>query len=125
MHLLALDVGTRRTGIAFCDDQTQVPVSLPTLTHSSLDELATHVLSLCKDRNVPRVIVGLPFLPGGSEGSQCAVSREVGAQLSNQGIEVEFVDERYSTVNQKDVDGDAAAACQILLSYVDRKQSGQ
>lgn len=122
MRYLALDIGTRRTGVAFLDTATGIPLPLDTVHHSTDEELSVAVMDIIRLRNVGKVLVGLPLLPSGKEGSQAVVSRRAGNMLSSQGIEVEYMDERYSSPRRlghkyaipvKKFDGDAAAACAL------------
>ncbi len=127
MRYLSLDVGTRRTGIAYLDDAVGIPLPLDTLHHESLEQLTKSVLEIVRTRGVGTVIIGLPKLPSGDEGSQASISREVGTLLQKS-IDVRYVDERYTTPktrNHKNVlsaaeyDGDAAAACALLSGKID------
>ncbi|MDD4627916.1 MAG: Holliday junction resolvase RuvX [Candidatus Peribacteraceae bacterium] len=119
--ILALDIGKRRTGVAFYDSATAVPLPLDTIAHHSTEELLMHVAVLCKERKIDRIIVGLPLLLSGMEGEQSSFVRSV-----SEGLEalapVTFLDERYSTPRDRDSDPDAAAACGILTTFVDRKE---
>ena len=121
MHLLALDVGTRRTGCAFCDDVIGIPLPLDTLMHSSTEELIEQVSSLAKDRGVTHIIIGNPLLPSGRIGAQALLVKQVADLLSARGFSVQLFDERYTTVQHALGDGDAQAACTILLTYLARK----
>ncbi len=128
MRLLALDVGTRRTGIAYLDTVVGIPLPLDTIHHTTADELMTQVLRLSAERKIEKFIVGLPRLPSGDEGSQAAVSRQIGAALEKAGASVSFVDERYTSrkggthknmIPVSKFDGDAAAACALLSGKID------
>lgn len=121
MKVLALDIGTRRTGVAYLDSDVGIPLPLETLRHTSDDALVDAVLTIVRERKIDRVIVGLPLLPSGSEGAQAAVSRAIGARIAQRGIDVEYCDERYTTPKSisgspplSAYDGDAAAACTLL-----------
>ncbi len=120
MRILALDIGNRRTGIAFCDTETGVPLPLTSLSHRSLAEFVEQVGLLVKERHIERFIVGLPLLLSGKEGAQSTSVREAVAALSPLGLPVEFLDERFTTPQKQVSDGDAMAACSILLSYLER-----
>ncbi len=127
MRILALDVGTRRTGIAFLDEDVGVPVPLLTVRHRTEEELLARVAEVVRERKVERVIVGLPLLLDGTDGSQTLVARRVGAAIAESGVHVTFLDERYTTPQVRSpkalrhapppsaYDGDAAAACALLL----------
>ena len=126
MRYLALDIGTKRTGVAYGDDDVGIALALPTLTHNSMEELQEHVRALVKERRIDRLVVGLPLLPGGTEGSQATLVREAAAPLQSEGISVDFIDERHTTSKKPkrrsrkhapDIprgDPDSVAASQIL-----------
>ena len=114
---LALDIGTRRTGVAFADDDTGVPLPLDTIQHTSFEELEKKVLDLIAERSVDHVILGLPLLLSGEEGKQSAIVRAFASRLENSGISPQFVDERYTTPPQKGSDSDATAAFRLLETF--------
>ena len=123
MRTLALDVGLRRTGIAYRDDAVGIALPLDTFAHTSRDALLAHVRRIIEERKIDCVIVGLPRLPSGDEGQQAGESRAVGEALKTPKIEVLYVDERHTTPrssNHKNalptanLDGDAAAACALF-----------
>ena len=114
MRLLALDIGRRHTGIAYYDDAMGIPLPLDTLTHDSSEELCAYLQQLSQQRGIDRVIVGLPLLPSGKEGAQAQFVRDVGAMLEKAGMDLSYLDERYTTPRQTQGDGNAAAACSLL-----------
>lgn len=120
MRILGLDIGKKRTGVAFVDDAIEVPLALDTMKHESEQNLVADILQLCDERDIDKLVIGLPLLPSGSEGSQSAFVRTVGTALAAAGIDVDYLDERYTTSDEPDVDGDAKAACQLLLTYLQR-----
>ncbi len=123
MRILALDIGLRRTGVAFCDETNGIPFPLDTLQHSSLEEFAELVGRLVSERSIGTILIGLPLLPSGAEGEQSTSVRQYAAALESLGVEVEFLDERYTTPHSTLGDGDALAASSILTVYLDRKHS--
>ena len=114
MRTLALDVGTRRTGIAFLDDAVGVPVALDTFRHDRFDALVRHVERLVRERSIHRVVVGLPLLLSGREGRQARIVRSVAAMLEKPGLDIVLEDERYTTPAENGIDRDAAAAVALL-----------
>ncbi len=117
-RLLGLDIGTRRTGVAHYEDEVGFPLAQETIVHDSFNALEQAVLSVVAGRAIDRVIVGLPLLPSGQEGTQAALVRSFAANLSKHGINISFVDERYTTPHVHAVDGDAAAACELLSLFI-------
>lgn len=118
MRILALDIGTKRTGTALYDDQTEVTVPLDILHHSSQEEFLEQVYDLIRGREIETIIVGLPLLPSGEEGAQVAVVREYASWLQEAGFSIFFVDERYSGKGDPLANSDAMAACNILNTYL-------
>ena len=123
MRLLALDVGQRRTGAAFCEEDMGVPLALPTIEHNSLPSLLTHVQLLAEARHIQEIILGHPLLLSGKEGKQAEYVRECAEALRAAGFRVHLLDERFTTPRNASGDGDAAAACAILLTFLARKGS--
>lgn len=114
MKYLGLDVGTRRTGVAYADDVDDILFSLETLRHSTEQELLSSVLEIVRTRGIDQVVLGLPLLLSGKDGSQSAYVRSFGEKLTQNGCLIRFVDERYSTISRKDIDPDSSSACSIL-----------
>ena len=121
MNYLALDIGKRRTGVAFAEDEVGVPLSLETLIHESEDALLSAVQKLYTDRHIDHIVIGLPLLLSGEEGSQASFCKDIAHTLSERGISCSLLDERYSTPRNTEIDPDSAAACAILSTFLDRK----
>jgi putative Holliday junction resolvase len=122
MRILSLDLGRRRTGIAFADSDVGVPLALDTVVSGNMEELTGQILQLCDEREIDLVVIGLPLLPSGDEGSQSEYVHQIGDRLIETGIEVDYLDERYTTgsLPKDEVDGDASAACELLLMFLQR-----
>ena len=114
MRYLGLDIGTKRTGVAFADSEEDILFSLETITHDSEDELLKAVQDLVSERAIDEVVLGYPLLLSGEEGSQVAIVESFGEALERVQIPFSLLDERYTTKKIPEIDSDAAAACQIL-----------
>lgn len=123
MKTLALDIGTRRTGCAYYDDDTGVPLPLDTLTHTTVEEFCEKVETLVRGRGISRLVAGLPLLPSGKEGQQSESVRAYVTALGRLGLETHFLDERYTTPKASKTDGDASAALSILETYLQKNGS--
>ena len=128
MRFLALDIGTRRTGVAYLDTDVGIPLPLETVRHTTQEQLVDEVMRIILERKIDRVIVGLPLLLSGAEGGQSGIARATGALIEKAGVVVRYADERFSTpgnsthknvVSAQNYDGDAAAACSILSGKID------
>ena len=114
MKYLGLDLGTKRTGIAFADSDDDILFSLETISHENFEDLLDRIMVLIAEKSIDEVVLGLPLLPSGEEGSQAEIVRNFSAMLSKAQIPHCLVDERYTSQKLKDLDSDAAAACKIL-----------
>lgn len=114
MKLLALDIGTRRTGVAFLDEDVNVPVALETIVHATFSDLQARVTELITRKGIDRVIIGLPLLLSGGEGKQATIVRAFSKMLMEEGFVVELRDERYTTPRNATFDADSAAAVALL-----------
>ncbi|MDD5055876.1 MAG: Holliday junction resolvase RuvX [Candidatus Peribacteraceae bacterium] len=123
-RLLALDIGNRRTGVAFAEVKAGFVMALDTLRHASEESLLDQVGSLVKQRGITELIIGLPRLPQGGEGSQAGKIRMLAAQLETElSLKVTLVDERYTSMTrEKGIDPDAQAACALLSVVLDQRK---
>jgi putative holliday junction resolvase len=67
---LAVDYGMKRTGLAVCDALGIAAHPLEAVVSPSLDVTVDAIVTLVKEREVQRVVVGMPYLPDGREGEQ-------------------------------------------------------
>jgi len=130
MKVLAVDLGTKRTGFAISDPSGKMALALPTLQ----DVTAVDVAALVEDHGAEEVIVGLPLNMDGTTGPSARRALEFIEELKLHVI-VPVVpwDERLSTaegqerLRQAGLDrrdrhkrADVAAAIVILESYLRR-----
>ncbi len=111
----------RRTGVAFADSNDDILFSLETIHHTSEDELFNAILELIEQKQIDEVVLGYPLLLSGKEGSQTKIVTRFQENLSNAGIMVSLMDERYTTPKSGEMDKDAASACEILALRLKRK----
>ena len=137
MRLLSLDVGEKRIGVALSDPEGALVRPLEVIHRRSKREDFEAIDRLVEQWDVERVVVGLPLTSEGGVGPQARrikrYTRELARVLS---VPIDFVDERYSTVDALEVMRtvglspkrqhervDAVAAAVILQSYVDSRRS--
>jgi putative Holliday junction resolvase len=97
MRLLGIDYGDVRIGVAISDPLglTAQPVGTISNGPGALDEL----VRIINEKKVQRVVVGCPKNQHGDDSKKAKdVRRFVDALLIKIPIDVEFVDERFSTV---------------------------
>jgi putative Holliday junction resolvase len=137
--VLALDLGARRIGLAVSDPEARIAFPAGHLERKGLSADLEAVQALAKERGVTRIVVGLPLLLGGREGSGAEAARRFAAALEQaSGLPVALVDERLTTAEaeralreaparrrraRKQV-VDAMAATLLLRSYLEQPEPG-
>jgi putative Holliday junction resolvase len=123
MRILALDLGRRKTGMAFFDPQTQIILPLATKLHRGKRELLAAIEEIITQKSIHSIVLGLPLLPSGSEGAQAAFTRSIGSACQRLGMQVAYIDERYTSDATLENDH-AKAACDLLALYLKEKKTG-
>jgi putative Holliday junction resolvase len=133
MRILALDIGETRTGLALSDADLRHATPFDVLSTAQLCTDNRRLREVIEDYEVLRLLIGLPLLADGSEGSQARRVRNLAAKMLV-GIEskVTFFDERSSSISAKakghelglserDMRGklDSHAAAAFLQIYLD------
>jgi putative Holliday junction resolvase len=135
--VLALDVGTRRIGLAISDELRITARGLPALLRTKTRQDVARVASIASDNQATLLLVGLPLRLTGEASEMTAHVRDFAAQLEHRSrLPVEFADERLTSVEAEDRLGgtvtkrqrrtgavDEAAAVVLLESYL-RSHSG-
>lgn len=134
MRIMALDVGTKRIGVALSDPLKITAQGLETFHRTTLEEDIKGLWKLIDEHEVSQLVIGLPKNMDGSEGFKVEEVRQFAADLTaERKIDIVWVDERLTTVsaeralleadvsrkNRKKV-VDKMAAVIILQSYLDR-----
>ena len=92
--MLALDHGTVRIGAAICDPTGTLCTPLPVIEPPE----PASVVALVREREVERVVVGLPIHLSGEEGSQAALARTFADELTALlDVPVDTYDERLTS----------------------------
>jgi putative holliday junction resolvase len=136
-RILALDLGKKRIGLALSDPLGITAQGLPTLQRTNIREDLDALANLIREREVTLLLMGNPLHMTGKEGRQVLYTRDFAERLAKKtGLEVEYWDERLTTVEANRVlreSGisiekraravDRLSAVILLESYLDR-QSG-
>jgi putative holliday junction resolvase len=97
MRWLALDVGSKRVGVAVCDAEERVATALRPLPFSGAAALATAVARLVAELEAGGVVVGVPVTRLGQGRGEARVAAVVAALESVLPVGVVTVDERGTT----------------------------
>ena len=136
MRYLAIDYGTKRTGLAICD-ATETISSPLTVLHGQKG-LLKKISEIVEAEDVGAVVVGLPLNMTGTESAQTNLARKFAEKLKDQlSVPVHFQDERLSsfgaeeklapaeyTRGKRKKRVDAVAAAEILEAFLEQKAAG-
>ena len=118
---LALDLGLKRTGVAFGSRLLRSAQPQPTLRAEG-DARFALVAARLAEWQPDALVVGVPFHPDGASHENTARALKFARQLRGRfGLPVFEVDERYSTTEALAggaIDADAASACIILEQFL-------
>jgi len=97
-RILALDLGTRRIGLAMSDELSLTAQGLPTLTRRNPRWDLQELTRIAAQHGVDRILLGDPRRMDGEQGTQSAWAREFAAELGIKlGLPVEMWDERLTS----------------------------
>lgn len=97
-RVLALDLGTRRIGLAVSDELGFTAQGLPTLLRRNIRADLDALSQLASERNVDRILLGDPRRMNGEAGRQSEWVREFAMRLEKRlGLPIEFWDERLTS----------------------------
>ena len=133
MRYLGLDIGDKRIGVAISDPEKILASPLTTISRNDDAVAIEAILELINERQVQRIVVGLPYSLNGSVGKQANKVISFVEMLSTYTpVDIETCDERLSTVaaehllveagisrDKRKLQRDAAAAALILQRYLD------
>ncbi len=131
-RVLAIDYGSARGGLALSDPTGTLATPIePVLRPASRKGLA-RLEEVVREREVVRVVVGLPLGLSGADTDQTRETRGFAKTLEARlsGVPVELYDERFTTaLAARDVGGSAAsedsrAAAHLLEGWLARRSSG-
>jgi putative Holliday junction resolvase len=98
MRTLAIDLGSRRVGLALSDEGGRLASPYEVLTVNSPEHAADGVMMVIEREGVERLVLGLPLNMDDSLGPAARNTLEWGRALAaRSGRPIEFVDERLSS----------------------------
>lgn len=97
---LGLDVGTKTIGVAVSDPLGMLGHPVCTVARQGVAKDVAAVAALLVERPCERIVVGLPLELDGTEERSARLARQIGAALRKlTGLDVVYVDERYTSVD--------------------------
>ena len=127
MRVLALDYGSARCGCALSDPTGTLATPIDHIERPGTRKGLARVADLVRDREVGRVVVGLPLGLSGDDTAQTRETREWAATLADRvrPVPVELYDERFTTAiasrsGDPTVSEDSRAAAVLLQDWLAR-----
>lgn len=136
MRILAIDYGERRLGIALSDPLGLCAFPLTVIDMKGKEDWKEELRKIIQEKDVEKIILGLPLTLGGKEGELAKRVREFREWLISEfNLEVELVDERFTSEiarktlrtegkTEKEMRGklDMYSSAQLLQTYLDMKK---
>jgi putative Holliday junction resolvase len=136
MRYLAIDYGTKRTGLAICD--AAETIASPLAVIHGQKGLLKKIADIVEAENAEAVVLGLPLNMTGSDSFQTRLVRKFAEQLKGHlSVAVHLQDERLSSFGAEEKLApadftrgkrkkriDAVAAAEILEAFLEQKKAG-
>lgn len=130
--VMALDVGTKRIGVALSDFLLMLANGHSCIQRQPENKAIEEILKIAKENRVEKIVVGLPINMDGTQGAQAQDCKDFASKIT--GFEIIFEDERLTSdtaeenLRSKKIDFkknkglvDIESACIILEQYLSRK----
>lgn len=131
--IMALDIGTKRIGIALSDYLLVLANGHSYIQREPENQAIETIYKIAKENNVKKIVVGIPYNMDSTEGKQAKDCKEFAQKLD--GYEIIFEDERLTSdtaeenlrnkkINYRKDKGlvDIESACIILEQYLSRQK---
>jgi putative Holliday junction resolvase len=127
MRVLALDYGSARCGCAISDPTGTIVTPLAVIERPATRRGMLALVQLVHERDVERVVVGLPLSLRGDDTAQTRETREFAQRLARRlgdDVPIELHDERFTTRMAQRLDGpskaseDSRAAAHLLEGWM-------
>ncbi len=139
MRILGLDYGSRRIGVAICDDLGMTAQGVTTITRKNREADLNGIAELIGRNGIERIVIGYPLRLDGSEGIQCEkINRFIRRLEMRFSLPVIRWDETFSTKEAEELlrqrgvrrekqrdQVDRVAASLILQGYLDAIAGGK
>lgn len=97
---MGIDFGDARVGIALSDPLGIMAQGYATVKNDGTDALFEEIVKIIKEKEVTKIVIGLPKNMDGTEGFRADATKEFAAKLKTYtDAPVDFSDERLTTVS--------------------------
>src|SRR5437870_169903 len=132
MRVLALDYGSARCGCALSDPTGTIVTPIAPVQRPDSRRGLAQLAQLVREREVQRVVVGLPISLRGHDTEQTRLARAFAERLSGRlgaGVPLEMHDERFTTriaqrvASRSAASEDSRAAAHLLEDWLSSRSS--
>ena len=129
--VMALDIGTKRIGIALSDYLLMLANGYSYIQRQPEKTAIEQIVKIAQENNVKKIVVGIPYNMNGTQGEQAKDCKDFASKI--QGFEIIYEDERLTSdaaeenLRAKKIDFrkdkglvDIESACIILEQYLSR-----
>lgn len=103
LKLMALDVGTKRIGIALADSSIRIAIPFLTIeVENDLESVVKQIIELISKEEINILVVGLPRNQSGEETLQSVYTKEFVKKLEYSVDRIEFQDESLTSIQAED-----------------------
>lgn len=96
--VLALDIGKKRIGVAGCDRLGLFATGLTTIERQSLPQVIEALRPIVQERDVTRLVIGMPYRMDGTIGPQAKHTRKTGQAIAQAlNLPIDWIDERLTS----------------------------
>lgn len=119
--LIGIDHGAKSLGIAVSDHERRISSPLTTIRARRFNERIRQLQTVCDQRDVAGVVIGLPRNMDGTEGPRCQSVRAFARNLASRvDLPITFWDERLSTHEAESMMIDAGVDRRRRSESIDR-----
>ena len=103
LKLMALDVGTKRIGIALADSFIKIAIPFTTVeVNNDIDSVIKQIIEIISKEEIDILVVGLPRNQSGEETSQTAYTKEFVKKIEYSVDKICFQDESLTSIQAED-----------------------
>ncbi len=120
-RLIGLDLGSKRIGIAICDEYQSIATPFKTIQKDNFDKFLDELELIIKENNIEGIIVGIPINMDGSLGPSAQSVKDVCLNLlKNINTPLCLWDERLSTVGAFNLSSQLDIKISIKVKNIDQ-----
>ena len=98
-RLIGLDLGSKRIGVAICDERQSIATPFKTIDRINTTNLVDELKEIIKENNIKGIVVGNPINMDGTSGSSAQSVKDISINISKSiDLPICLWDERLSTV---------------------------